>query len=226
MRLLLVEDDERIVEFLRRGLQAEGYHLEIARDGPRALQLGSNSAFGVIILDLMLPAMDGREVCRRLREAGVTTPILMLTALDAIEDRVGGLRLGADDYLAKPFAFDELLARIEALIRRRGNYHPPTALLRLGELSLNRSNREVRRGERSFELTPREFALLEFLMLHAGEVISRTRILEAVWSTDTDPLTNVVEVYIRHLRNKLDQDEGASLIQTVRGFGYKLEVDS
>lgn len=225
MRLLLVEDDERIIEFLRRGLQAEGYRLDIVRDGAHALELGGKAVFGVIILDLMLPGLDGREVCRRLRASGVTTPILMLTALDAIEDKVGGLRLGADDYLGKPFAFDELLARVEALIRRRGSYHPRTALLRVGELSLNRSTREVRRGNRLVELTPREFALLEFLMLHAGEVVSRTRILETVWSTDADPLTNVVEVYIRHLRNKLDRGEGDSLIQTVRGFGYKLEVE-
>lgn len=223
MRLLLVEDDPRIVEFLRRGLLAEGYGLDIAGDGAKALALGTDPGYGVILLDLMLPLLDGREVCRRLREQGVATPILMLTALDALEDTVQGLRLGADDYLTKPFAFAELLARIEALLRRRGAYQVQSALLRVGELVLNRATREVRRGQRSLELTPKEFALLEYLMSRPGTVHSRTCILEAVWGAEADPLTNVVEVYIRHLRNKIDQGGEPPLIQTVRGFGYRLD---
>lgn len=223
MRLLLVEDDTRIVAFLRRGLQAEGYGLDIARDGFQALELGGHPVYGVIILDLMLPGLDGRQVCRRLRQRGIQTPILMLTALDAVEDKVEGLRLGADDYLAKPFAFDELLARIEALLRRRGSYRQQPTLLRVGELTLDRATREVRRGARAIELTPKEFALLECLMSQPGTVVSRSRILEAVWGLEADPLTNVVDVYIRHLRNKIDRGESRALIQTVRGFGYRLE---
>jgi len=224
MRLLLVEDDERIVEFLRRGLQAEGYQLDLARDGPQALVLGEASHYGAIILDLMLPGLDGREVCRRLRAQGVATPILMLTALDAVDDKVEGLRLGADDYLAKPFAFAELLARVEALLRRRGSYDTQVTVLRAGRLTLQRASREVLLDERLIELTPKEFALLEYLMTQPNVVLSRTRILETVWGTDADPLTNVVEVYIRHLRNKLDTGGTESMIQTVRGFGYKLVV--
>ena len=222
MRILIVEDDERIIEFLRRGLTAEGYEIDIVRDGRSALDTASRGNFSVIILDLMLPQLDGREVCRRLRRANVATPILMLTALDALEDRVEGLRMGADDYLAKPFAFAELLARIEALMRRRGNYEAQTALLKAGALVLNRATRTVTRNDEPIKLTPKEFALLEYLMSYADTVVSRTRILEDVWDADADPMTNVVEVYIRQLRNKIDQGRTDSIIENVRGFGYKL----
>lgn len=222
MRILLVEDDERIIEFLQRGLQAERYEIDIARDGQRALELGRAGDYAAIILDLMLPNMSGREVCRRLRASNVCTPILMLTAMDTLEDKVEGLRMGADDYLTKPFAFDELLARIESLLRRRGNYQSQAAELEVGDLFLNRDTREVTYAGQVVELTPKEFALLEFFMGHPGMVLNRTRILEHVWGAGTDPLTNVVEVYIRHLRNKLGQSGADSLIQTVRGFGYKL----
>jgi len=224
MRILLVEDDTRIVEFVRRGLVAEGYSVETAGDGHTGLELGTTLDLDVILLDLMLPGLDGREICRRLRAAQVHTPILMLTALDTLEDKVDGLRLGADDYLTKPFAFDELLARIEALLRRRNNFQPDTAAIQVADLVLNRDTREVRRGERLIELTPKEFALLEYFMSQPGKVLSRTRILENVWGYNTDPLTNVVEVYIRHLRSKIDQDFPTPLLQTVRGFGYKLNV--
>jgi DNA-binding response OmpR family regulator len=178
----------------------------------------------VIILDLLLPDIDGREVCRRLREAGITTPILMLTALDTLEDKVQGLRIGADDYLAKPFAFAELLARVQALARRNGRYqhHPPE--LRVADLVLDRETREARRGERSIPLTPREFSLLECLIRASGKVVSRTQILEQVWGYSTHPLTNVVEVYIRQLRRKVDQGSPQPLIQTVRGFGYRIRT--
>ena len=224
MRVLIVEDDERIVEFLRRGLAAEGYQVDIARNGRDALT-AVHANYAAIVLDLMLPQMDGREVCRRLRAAEVFTPILMLTALDALEDKVEGLRLGADDYLTKPFAFAELLARLEALLRRRGGYQAQAALLKVGDLALDRNARQVTRSGRPIQLTPKEFALLEYLMTHAGTVVSRTRILEDVWGADADPMTNVVEVYIRHLRNKIDRDRPLSLIRNVRGFGYQLLSD-
>lgn len=222
MRILLVEDDERIVKFLERGLKAEGYGVDDAQDGHRALDMGSSPEYDLIILDLRLPGIDGRELCRRWRSANVDTAILMLTALDAIEDKVEGLRMGADDYLAKPFAFAELLARIEALLRRRGSYEVQAPKLNVADLSLNRDTREVCRGDRLIELTPKEFSLLEYLMSYPGTVLSRTKILEKVWGYSADPLTNVVEVYIRHLRKKIDTDCSKPLIHTVRGFGYKI----
>ncbi len=222
MSVLLVEDDERIIEFVRRGLEAEGHRVDVARGGREALRLAQASDCGVIILDLLLPDLDGREVCRQLRAARLATPILMLTALDTLEDKVQGLRIGADDYLAKPFAFEELLARVQALARRGNGWSPEAPELRVGDLILNRETREVRRGDRPVELTPREFALLEYLMRSAGKVVSRALILEKVWGCSRHPLTNVVEVYIRQLRRKIDRDPAAPLIQTVRGFGYKL----
>lgn len=224
MRILLVEDDERIVEFVRRGLIAEGYTVEVAYDGADGLMMGESQGFDMIVLDLMLPKLDGRAVCQRLRADMVHTPILMLTALDGLDDKVQGLRLGADDYLTKPFAFDELLARIEALLRRGGSYQADIAELRVADLVLNRNTHKVHRGDDQIDLTPKEFALLEYLMSNPDKVVSRTRILENVWGYNADPLTNVVEVYIRHLRNKVDEGYPVPLIQTVRGFGYKIEA--
>jgi two-component system, OmpR family, response regulator len=221
MNVLLVEDDERIIEFVRRGLQAEGCQVDVTRHGLEGIRR-AHSGTQVIILDLLLPDVDGREVCRRLRDAGNTTPILMLTALDTLEDKVQGLRIGADDYLAKPFAFAELLARVEALARRSGRYRHDPPELRAGDLVLDRETREVWRGERLLALTPREFGLLECLTKAPGKVVSRAQILEQVWGCSSHPLTNVVEVYIRQLRRKLDQGAPESLIQTVRGFGYKV----
>lgn len=226
MRILLVEDDERIFEFVRRGLLAEGYGIEVAQDGADGLAMATSGAFDIIILDLMLPGLDGREVCQRLRASHVHTPILMLTALDTLDDKVQGLRLGADDYLTKPFAFDELLARIEAVLRRGNSYQSDVAELCVADLTLNRDTREVHRGGRLIEVTPKEFALLEYLMSNPDKVVSRTRILENVWGYNVDPLTNVVEVYIRHLRNKVDAESATPLIQTVRGFGYKIAPSS
>ncbi|MFO1349590.1 MAG: response regulator transcription factor [Gammaproteobacteria bacterium] len=225
MKILLIEDDERIVEFLQRGLRAESYGVDVARDGHHALKLAATDNYDVLILDLVLPGVDGREICRQLRGNHHDTPILMLTALDALEDKVEGLRMGADDYLTKPFAFAELLARIEALARRRGGYRQRAVALRYGDLTLNRETREVRRGDLRIDLTPKEFALLEFLLSHPGKVLSKTRILEQVWGYDADPLTNILEVYVRHLRSKIDQGFAIGLIQTVRGVGYKLNVD-
>ena len=222
MQILLIEDDERIVEFVRRGLEAEGYGLTATDDGETAQELAARNGWSVIILDIMLPDHDGRDVCQEMREAGVKTPILMLTALDSLDDRVAGLRIGADDYLTKPFSFAELLARIEALMRRAGAYQATEPIRTVADLSIDRERKQVRRGDRDIELTPREFALLDCLLSEPGKVFSRTMILEKVWGYTSDPLTNVVEVYIRQLRKKVDTDEDEPLIQTVRGFGYKV----
>ena len=227
MTILMVEDDERIVEFVRRGLEAEGYQVDVARDGKEALSVASSPIYKLIILDLMLPYMDGRDVCRHLRGTGVLTPILMLTAMDATEAKVSGLRMGADDYLTKPFAFEELLARIEALLRRGRSYQDESESreLRVGDLVLNHETKEVHRAGHAISLTPKEYALLEYFMNSPGKVLSRTRLLESVWGYNSDPMTNVVEVYIRGLRRKIDEDFDVPMIKTVRGFGYKLEVD-
>jgi two-component system OmpR family response regulator len=222
MNVLLVEDDERIIEFVRRGLEAEGCRVEVARSGRDALRRARSPSCELIILDLLLPDLDGRDVCRQLRAGNLGTPILMLTALDTLEDKVRGLRMGADDYLAKPFAFEELVARVQALARRRAAYRDDGSELRAHDLVLDRATREVRRGDRPIQLTPREFALLECLMCSPGKSLSRPHILEKVWGCSKDPLTNVVDVYIRQLRRKVDQDAPIPLIQTVRGFGYKI----
>lgn len=225
MRVLLVEDDERIVNFVQRGLKAEGYAVEVARSGLEAVALGTEGQFQAIILDLGLPDLNGRQVCERLRSSGVHTPILMLTARDTVQDKVTGLRSGADDYMTKPFAFEELLARIEVLMRRRGGETKTESKeLQVADLILNGETHEVRRGETLIDLTPKEFALLECLMRMPGKVLSRTRILEQVWGYSTDPLTNVVDVYIRQLRRKIDDDYDLKLLKTVRGFGYKMDA--
>ena len=210
---------------LRRGLQAEGYSVDVAHDGPGALEVATSPQYKLLILDLLLPGIGGREICRRLRATSVDTPILMLTALDAVEDKVEGLRIGADDYLTKPFAFEELLARIEALLRRGGSYDASPVEFAVADLTLNSDTREVSRAGRMIELTPKEFGLLALLMSYPGKVMSRAKILEQVWGYHADPLTNVVEVYIRHLRRKIDEDFDAPLIHTVRGFGYKITAD-
>ena len=225
MRILLVEDDQRIVDFVQRGLKAEGYLVEVARSGLEAIALGTEGKFQVIILDLGLPDLNGRQVCERLRSIGVGTPILMLTARDTVQDKVTGLRSGADDYMTKPFAFEELLARIEVLMRRgSGEVKLETKELRIADLILNMETHEVRRGEKLVDLTPKEFALLECFMRMPGKVLSRTRILEQVWGYSADPLTNVVDVYIRQLRRKIDDDYEIKLLITVRGYGYKLDA--
>lgn len=225
MRVLLVEDDQRIVDFVQRGLKAEGYTVEVARSGLEAVALGVEGDFQTIILDLGLPDLNGREVCERLRSRGVDTPILMLTANDTVQDKVTGLRSGADDYMTKPFAFEELLARIEVLMRRRGgDIKPEVKELKIADLILNGETHEVKRGATLIELTPKEFALLELFMRMPGKVLSRTRILEQVWGYSADPLTNVVDVYIRQLRRKIDDDYELKLLKTVRGYGYKMDI--
>jgi len=224
-RVLLVEDDPRILDFVRRGLKAEGYSVEAASSGEEALPLGAEGVFHAIVLDLGLPGLDGRQVCEQWRAGGIDTPVLMLTARDTVQDKVAGLRSGADDYLTKPFAFEELLARIEALMRRRGSEPKPEAKeLRIADLVLNRETHEVRRADAQIELTPKEFALLECFMRMPGKVLSRTRILEQVWGYSADPLTNVVDVYIRQLRRKIDDGHDIKLLKTVRGFGYKMDT--
>jgi len=225
LHVLLVEDDPRIVDFVRRGLKTEGYTVEVARNGRTALPLGMEGQFQAIILDWGLPDIQGQQVCEQWRENGIRTPILMLTARDTVQDKVAGLRSGADDYMTKPFAFEELLARLEALMRRRGGELKPDAKeLRIADLVLNRETHEVRRKERLVDLTPKEFSLLECFLRMPGKVLSRTRILEQVWGYSADPMTNVVDVYIRQLRRKIDDDHELKLLKTVRGFGYKLDA--
>ena len=222
MNLLIVEDDPRVVDFLTRGLRAEGYGVSVARTGPEGLALARTQAFDLVLLDLLLPGMHGLEVCQELRARRVLTPILMLSAMDTTEDKVGGLRLGADDYLTKPFDFDELLARIEALLRRSRSFAEKRPRLQVANLSFDRKTLQVRRGERAISLTAKELALLELLMSAPGRVFSRERILNNVWGYTEDPLTNIVDVYIRRLRTKLDMDGEPPLLHTVRGVGYKL----
>jgi DNA-binding response OmpR family regulator len=225
LRILLVEDDKRISDFVERGLKAEGYAVDVARCGQDAIDIASEGQFQAIILDLGLPDINGREVCERLRKLGLDTPILMLTARDAVQDKVTGLRSGADDYMTKPFAFEELLARIEVLVRRRsGEIKLDSKELQLSDLQLNVDTHEVLRGDTVIDLTPKEFALLECFMRMPGKVLSRTRILEQVWGYSADPLTNVVDVYIRQLRRKIDDDFELKLLKTVRGYGYKMDA--
>jgi DNA-binding response OmpR family regulator len=227
-RILLVEDDRRIADFVRRGLEAEGHLVEAAADVPDGLARALAGDHDLLVLDRMLPSGDGLALCREMRERGVTTPVLLLTARDALGDKVDGLRNGqADDYMTKPFAFDELVARVEALVRR-GRSAPGAAedpVLRAGDLELDPRTRRVRRGGREVELTPKEFALLEFLMRSDGQVVSRARLLANVWGYGFDPGTKVVDVYIRYLRRKVDEGEDMPLIHTVRGFGYRLAAE-
>lgn len=224
MTILVVEDDHRVGDFLVRGLQAEGYAVNWAKSGREGLVLARESAPDVIVLDLILPEMRGTEICKTLRSEGVLTPVLMLTALDAIEDRVDGFRAGADDYLTKPFAFEELLVRIEALIRRSRNFECSSSLMRVGDLVFDRDSLVVTRGERRIDLTAKELAILELLMTRHGKVVSRQRILSGVWRQHADPLTNVVDVYIARLRKKIDRPGEPEMISTIRGYGYRLGI--
>jgi DNA-binding response OmpR family regulator len=223
-KVLLVEDDHRIASFVRRGLEAEGYFVDLAESGREALALANESAYPLIILDRMLPGLDGLNICRSLRQAGSDSMILMLTAKDSLQDKLDGLGSGADDYLTKPFAFDELLARMRALLRRGPSRAEPGAL-RVGDLVLDPGDHSVKRGDRPIALTAKEFALLSYLMSHAGKVLSRTRLLSNVWGYSFEPGTKVVDVYIRYLRKKVDAGESSPLIHTVRGVGYKVAAN-
>jgi heavy metal response regulator len=220
MRILLVEDEGRIADFIRKGLSECGYAVDVANDGEEALDWAGVAEFDIIVLDVMLPVRDGIEVCRILRQRGIHTPILMLTARDAVEDRVRGLDSGADDYLVKPFAFAELLARLRALARREPSVSGTR--LQAGDLALDTATREVSRQGRSIALTSKEYALLEHLMRHPNQVLTRTMIAEHVWNYDFDNATNVIDVHIRNLRRKIDDPFPTKLIHTVRGAGYRI----
>lgn len=220
-RLLLVEDDQRIVSFLSRGLEAEGYAVTVANDGRQGLRLARSESFELIVLDRMLPGLDGLGMCQILREEGNQSLILMLTARDTLRDKIDGLKGGADDYLTKPFAFDEVVARIEALLRRT-RLPESQPVLRCDDLRLDLAAKTAWRGERQIALTAREFSLLKHLMANAGTVVSRETLLKDVWCLGFDPGTNVVDVCIRYLRRKIDEGESRRLIQTVRGFGFTI----
>jgi DNA-binding response OmpR family regulator len=220
-RLLLVEDDPRIVSFLQRGLEGEGYDVTVACDGRQALELARSGEFALIILDRILPAIDGLGVCQILREEGNRSLILMLTARDTLQDKIDGLKGGADDYLTKPFAFDEVIARIEALLRRARPGESRSVLV-CEDLRLDLAAKTAWRGDRKVSLTAREFALLEYLMRNAGTVVNRETLLKDVWGLGFDPGTNVVDVCILYLRRKIDEGERKPLIQTVRGFGFTI----
>ena len=225
MTLLVVEDDARVADFLCRGLRAEGYHVSRAKNGAEGLTLARDAAVKLMLLDVMMPGMSGLDVCQKLRAQGNRVPILMLTAMDTLEDKVTGLRSGADDYLVKPFAFDELLARIEALLRRAspGGEQLLERELRVADLVFDLDRMQVTRAGRAIALTAKELALLEFLMRSRGRLCSRERILSSLWGAGEDPLTNIVDVYIRRLRTKIDDDHAIALISTVRGLGYRLD---
>jgi DNA-binding response OmpR family regulator len=222
-RILVIDDEPKIVDFIRRGLVYEGYEVQVAYDGESGLTLAHQQPPDLVILDVMLPGQDGLEVCRRLRTTS-DVPILMLTAKDAVPDRVAGLDAGADDYLVKPFAFDELLARVRALLRRR---RPTTDLevLRLADLTLNPATREVHRGNRPIELTAKEFDLLELFLRHPRQVLTRDIIYERIWGYDFGGSSNIIEVYVRYLRTKLEAHGEPRLIQTIRGVGYALREE-
>ncbi len=223
MHILVVEDEEKLARLIQRVLQQENHVVELASDGEEGLDLALAGEFDLIILDVMLPRRSGVSVCQELRRRGIKTPILMLTARDAVSDKVAGLDAGADDYLTKPFAFEELLARIRALSRRPPSFAPHDRL-EVGDLVLDLATREVRRGDRIVELTAKEFALLEFLMRHPNQVLSRDRIIENVWGYDSDAPPNVVDIYIHFLRRKIDQGFPKQMIRSVRGVGYKLQA--
>jgi DNA-binding response OmpR family regulator len=225
MRLLLVEDDAAIARFVRKGLEAERYEVHVAADGELAIAMATTESYGVILLDLGLPRASGIQVCHQLRAGGVHTPILVLTARDSVDDKVRLLTAGADDYVTKPFAFEELLARIQALLRRPSRMEVERRL-QVADLVLDPETRDVRRGETLIDLTPREFSLLEYLMRRPGRVATRTLLEECVWGLSHDPSTNIIDVYIRRLRQKIDADGRPPLIHTVRGIGYVLKTDA
>ena len=221
MKILVVEDDRLVAQFLQRGLEEQGMQVEAVGDGREGLERGADPTFDLVILDLRLPGLAGPEVLRTLRDRGVATPVLVLTAQDAVESKVQALRMGADDYVTKPFAFEELLARVEALARRPKAIAPP--VLSVGDLQVDTGSREVRRGGKVADLTPKEYAVLVYLVRNQGRVMSRTLITEYAWGYHFDPGTNVVDVVINRLRKKIDQGFGRRLIHTVRGVGYVMK---
>jgi two-component system, OmpR family, response regulator len=223
VRVLIVEDEVKMAALLRRGLRDEGIAADVAGRGEDALWMAAATEYDAVVLDVMLPGIDGFETCRRLRADGIWAPVLMLTARDSVEDRVAGLDGGADDYLTKPFSFAELLARLRAVSRRGAPERPP--VLRVGDLELDPATRTVRRGDAEILLSPREFALLETFMRHPGEVLSRYQLLERAWDFGYENRSNVIDVYVRYLREKIDRPFGAKSLETVRGVGYRLRDD-
>ncbi|MBS1679624.1 MAG: response regulator transcription factor [Actinobacteria bacterium] len=223
MRVLVVEDEMKMAALLRRGLSEEGLAVDVAEEGERALLMAGSTDYDAVVLDVMLPGIDGFETCRRLRRDGVWAPVLMLTARGSLDDRVVGLDGGADDYMVKPFAFAELLARLRALVRRGTVERPP--VIEVGDLRLDPGTRQVWRGDTEIDLSSKEFTLMETFMRHAGYVLSRSQLLEQAWEYDFEHRSNVVEVYIRYLRRKIDVPFDVVSIETVRGAGYRLRKD-
>ncbi len=221
--MLIVEDEVKLASLIRRGLREEGMAVDVAVKGEDALWMAGSTDYDAIVLDVMLPGLDGFEVCARLRGDGVWSPVLMLTARDAVEDRVRGLDTGADDYLTKPFSFDELSARLRALVRRGPLERP--AVLSAGDLHLDPSARRVWRGDREIELSPKELSLLDTFMRRSGQVLDRYQLLEHAWDNEYENRSNVVDVYVRYLREKIDRPFGVESIETVRGAGYRLRAD-
>jgi len=223
MRVLVVEDEKKLGELLRRGLDEEGYAADLADRGEEALWMAHAVPYDVIVLDVMLPGADGYEICRRLRGDGVWAPVLMLTARDAVDDRVSGLDAGADDYLTKPFSFEELLARIRALTRRAPVERPP--VLEVGDLRLDPAAHRAWRGDQELDLSAKEFALLELFMRRPGVTLSRTQLLDGAWDIAFESRSNVIDVYVRYLREKIDRPFGRDSIETIRGVGYRLSAE-
>ncbi|MEN6438133.1 MAG: response regulator transcription factor [Syntrophobacter sp.] len=223
MRLLVVEDEKKVASFIRKGLEEEGYAVDVAFDGETGLEMGCDRIHDLIILDINLPGRDGLSVLRELRARKVPTPVLLLTVRANIEDKVLGLDSGADDYLTKPFAFQELVARVRALLRRQADAKSP--VLQLADLTLDPARRAVYRGSRKVDLTAKEYALLDYFMRNQGRILTRTMIAEHVWDYDFDPETNVIDVYVNYLRRKIDSNSDPKLIHTVRGVGYVLKME-
>lgn len=223
MKILLVEDEERLASFIRKGMSAEGYEVEVAYDGRIGLSLFRRDVYDIIILDVNLPQINGFELCRLIRSENEAVAVLMLTALDSLADKSDGFNAGADDYLAKPFEFQELLLRVRALTRRNGSKHKQ--VLRLADLELNLDTKTVTRAGKRIDLTTREYALMEYMMLNKGKIISRVDISERVWSLNFDSSTNVIDVYISYLRKKIDKDFSPKLLHTIVGMGYVLRED-
>jgi heavy metal response regulator len=221
MRILLVEDEKNVAAFIKKGLEEEYYVVDVAEDGAGGLLMATSNEYDLMVLDIMLPEINGIELCRRLRERGIKAPILMLTAIDSVNSKVEGLESGADDYLTKPFAFSELLARIKALLRRTAE---SVSELSLEDLRMDLLSRRVFRADREIILTPKEFSFLEYLLRNKGRVLSRTQIIENIWGYNFDPNSNVVDVHIKFLREKIDADFPKKLIHTVRGAGYILKA--
>ncbi|MCW8926511.1 MAG: response regulator transcription factor [Xanthomonadales bacterium] len=224
MRILIVEDEARIADFLERGLRAEGHFCVVANDGEAGLALALDGDFDLVLLDLMLPGIHGREVCQQIRVNKVDTPLIILSAMDSLDDVITGLRMGADDYMTKPFSFEELLARIETVTRRSSEITTQEKSLATGPLEFDRSSLRFSVDGREIKLTAKELAIMELLMSNPGTLFSRERILSNVWGLNMDPLTNVVDVYIGKLRKKIDAENAESFIETVRGLGYRLRV--